>query len=155
MWWIIVTLVVLIAISYEDFKNRSVNIFLFITLAGLLIYSALQRGPFSVMVTFTFVNLLYVLFLMLICCFYLYLKYKTIAIFKFIGEGDLIFFLVIAVWFSPINFIFFNTVTFSTALTLHFFVIRLSKSYSQFGSIPLAGFQSISLAAVILYTKMI
>jgi hypothetical protein len=155
MWWILITLVILITISYQDFKTRSINIFLFFILAILLVYSALRNAPLSVVAAFTGLNFLYVILVMLLCSFYLYIRYKSVAIFKFLGVGDVIFFLVVAFWFNPIQFILFNTVTFIGALALHFFFLKLSKAYNKFSSVPLAGFQSMSLAVMIVYAKII
>lgn len=142
---------VLIIISFEDFKYRSVRLFLFPLLLVLLITSMNEISLSNVLI-----NMAYLLFLTGIATLYLFIKYKSCTLFaNSIGAGDILFLLVLSCWFYPVDYILFNSISFIIALVLHFILNKVSSSYRMCNSIPLAGIQSICFLIVFISTGLI
>jgi hypothetical protein len=148
----VLTIVVLFGIIYEDFKYRLVKVFLYLLLFIFLIllrFNELQTVDFFI---FLGVNLLYILLLLIISFTYTYYKYGTLKLINHsFGIGDVFFLIAIATWFDPILFVFFNTVSFAIALTLHF-LLRNLPFYNNVKSVPLAGMQGLCFIPVFMYT---
>jgi hypothetical protein len=66
---------------------------------------------------------------------------------KYIGLGDVLFYIGITLLFSPVNFIMFFII--GLFITLSFYLIRYQAVKSTNRKIPLAGFVSIILIALI------
>jgi hypothetical protein len=82
--------------------------------------------------------------LIFILLFYLMIRFRSkgLRLWDYLGVGDLLFFLVVAIAFSPVNFILFNVLS---------FVIALVGSLTIGGrkqTIPLAGWQAMVLLFV-------
>lgn len=141
---------VLIIISLEDFKYRTVRLLLFPLLLVLLITSMKEISLSNVLL-----NIAYLLFLTGIGATYLFIKYKTwVLLTNSIGVGDVLFLLVLSCWFSPVDYILFNSISFTVALVLHFILNRVSASYRVYNSIPLAGVQSICFLIVFIFSGL-
>ncbi len=63
---------------------------------------------------------------------------------RMIGKGDLLFFIPGVFWLDTIHFIFWFNITLIGSVLLHWALGRLAW-YQQKGSVPLAGFFSLSL----------
>tara|TARA_R110002072_G_scaffold202476_3_gene360355 strand:- start:3351 stop:3851 length:501 start_codon:yes stop_codon:yes gene_type:complete len=139
-------LVVLLLICYQDFKSREVTWFLF-PLAMLLL--TLTKNPFPDMDFFVYSiipNLLFTLFQCSVLILFFAFKgisFKTLLA-KYIGLGDLLFFLVLAI---SLPFPFYQI----------FMVISLLLSalagliFFKEKTIPLAGIQSLVLVLCLIF----
>jgi len=155
MLWIGLTTLILFLIAFEDFKSRSVNVLSFLVLASLIVYKSLQARPTAVWATYTGVNFAYLLLMLSLCSLYIYWKHKTWRLTSFIGVGDILFILIVALLLDPVLFLVFNTLTFIVALVSHVLLTRISEKYERLGTIPLAGFQSACLIVLIFFTTKI
>jgi hypothetical protein len=90
-------------------------------------------------------NGLYLIMLFLLSYLYLYLRNKS-----FVDVRNYIL-LCISVWFEPVQFILFNTASFILSLLAHYLLSIKSRAYKKFESVPLAGYQSLCLIAVVVY----
>ncbi|MDB3887378.1 hypothetical protein N9344_00330 [bacterium] len=144
-----IILIFLTVLTYQDFKSRSINwvlipiLFLAFVVKGFLEISYQELfNHFVVNILIVIVNLLGVTIL-------ISLKEKkfTNIIDTQLGLGDVLFFVVLAVAFSPINFlIFYLGSVFIT--TLIYGIIMLKNKEQTF--IPLAGAMSIMLAFMLI-----
>jgi len=132
------------SVAYQDFKSREVWIWFFVF---FLIESVIFVGriiPFKSLLLFTGINLCIIAFQFFTLTAFFSLKNKglTNIINKYIGIGDLVFFVIMALWFSPFNFSCFMLASFIAGLLSVVFVKR--------NNIPLAGVMSIVLAFVLI-----
>jgi hypothetical protein len=148
MLWLLIILLLTTAIAVDDLRHRSVRLFLFPLLATSLVCS--QKAVFSLIALNLFYNALYVLLLLGSCVLYLFVRYRRKDLHSYLGIGDILLMLCVALWFEPASFIFFNTASLIAALLLHLLLGRFFKGYNKFESVPLAGFQSLCFAVVIL-----
>ena len=130
----------LVAISYQDFKERSVSLYLFIF--ALIFVSFLYYRNTSSFEYFmnAVINLSLVLFIMGILLSYTWFKLKQ-PLFEVFGLGDALFFLVLAFGFSTSTFIVLFVSSLIFALTL--FILTKSKFNDK--TVPLAGLQALFL----------
>lgn len=128
----------LLAITIQDFKTRTIYLWLFITLGLLFIILRLETTVLQVFLWETGVNL--ILIVMLVSTLALYAKYKLkTSLFKVFGLGDLAFFVSISLAFTTLPF--FIYFIFSLLFSLLLFMI-LKKGLAN-KTVPLAGLQSL------------
>lgn len=143
---IISLLTSLLVVFYQDLKFRAVYWWLFPVLAiGSYFYSSKTISIHEWKINFLFIGLQ-----LLGVYLYFCLKNKALVSLKNIelGLGDILMFLVLALWFTPINFIlFFISSLFS--ITLIMLLFRLNKSTC----IPLAGIQAALLVILIVLNE--
>lgn len=138
---------ILLIIAYQDFKTRYVSWVLFpVGYILCLINSSLQL-PYQELGMYLAINTGIILVLILILMIYLVIRHgkEGLKLGSFLGAGDVLFFLLASVCFSPFNFIIFCLISFLTALIIG--VLLLSKK----GTIALAGWQSLVLGFVLLF----
>ncbi len=146
---LVTTLLVSLVIAFQDFRNRQIHWFLLpIFGIGLFFLNFSRIGLRATLYNF-FEN---VLFLFLVFVFtYIYFIIKKRKFIKlvdnYIGLGDILFLVVIAIYFTPFIFVFFFI--FSMLLTLLIFgAIHIFKNL-EFSTIPLAGLIAIYMIPVI------
>jgi hypothetical protein len=146
----VVTIVVLFGIIYEDFRYRLVKVFLYVLLFAFLLTQRLGELPTKDFLFLAGINLCYLLLLLSVCLLVVYLRHKTWKfIDHFLGLGDVLYLVSIAIWFEPVTFVFFNTASFALALLLHF--ILRNFSFYRVESVPLAGMQSLFFIPVFIF----
>lgn len=146
------TVVVLLLIFYEDMKSRTVRLFLFVLLSILLFYSSYNgKNLYTLLINIIF-NVLYIILITSFGYLYTVLKKSGVSFFSSIGLGDILLLLCLSVWFEPITFIVFNTVSLILALVIHLSLKQAIASYSQFETVPLAGYQSLCFSFLLVFT---
>jgi hypothetical protein len=143
-------LVVLLFITFwQDIRTRSVSVWVLAgLLAGVLTLRLLTMAVSRVGLE-TGINAAIVGIELLAMTLYLSAKYQifTQPIGKFLGLGDVIFWAVPAVFFSPISFLWFLGGSGIFALLTHT-VLRLALPNRYPATIPLAGLQALWMIAV-------
>lgn len=139
----------LIGITYQDFKSREISVWLLVILVLFPILNnenwSLKYGK-DVLLGISFLSVQVLLTI-------LYFKVKGVDVKellqKYIGMGDLLFFIVIAFYFSPFNYVLFLNVSLLFSLMAYYSYKLMVKNTSIF--IPLAGLQAICLSIVLLF----
>lgn len=141
-----ITVITLLFLSYQDFKYRAISWWLLVILAVLPLIESLDVIHFQQMG----INGLFLLVQLSLTGFYFKIKgvgFKKLVK-EYIGVGDLLFFIVLVIYFSPMNFIvFFNL---SLVFSLLFYGIYNAVSKSENILIPLAGLQALCLVLILL-----
>jgi len=129
-------------IVYQDFKYRGIYWFCFPTLSILLGTMKVIDFGFYMLWTDAIIVISF-LFLQFFClwCYFAIKHRKLIDLTKgFIGWGDILFFIVLCFYFSPLDYIIFYIFSLFSALIFAFSAnIILNK---QSFTIPLAGIQA-------------
>lgn len=148
----ILALAVLVAIMYQDFRQRQVSIALFVALFAILCIEAytMQSNFMSLLKNFL-LNAGFV-FVQLGCIkvyFLLKNKKNTPVIDTYIGMGDVLFFFISCIAFSVGNFVMFYLISLITALigAIAYMRIKNAKDFE----IPLAGIMSSIMSLCIGY----
>jgi Flp pilus assembly protein protease CpaA len=141
---LIILLFTLITISFQDLKNRLISWWLLPLLLLSLAFVS-TSSSLSIRIEYALVNLGFLLAQYLLLSLYFIVKHKkwiNIAD-QFLGWGDIIFFMVLVVGFSPLHFIllFVSGLLFSILAFVIYKWIALIKQTS----VPLAGLFSIYL----------
>ena len=133
----------LLGIIYEDFKFRAIHWY------WLLLVLAFGFLHFGFHGKQSLINLVLLGFQYAFISFYFSVKEKRIVniVDKYLGLGDILFLLPLALFFSPANFLLFLIL--SLIGTLCAVVITRIINKSNYSTIPLAGFQSIFLMIII------
>jgi len=140
----------LIALVYQDFKSRAISWFLIpLLFIGFVIKGVLSL-EFEELATYFGINLLIVLLNLTGVIALVSIKEKKLTniVDTHLGLGDILFFLVLTVVFSPINFVVFFIGSILLITSLYGVVIALKKD-SKF-PIPLAGAMSLLLIVCLL-----
>ena len=137
------TLIMLLAITYQDLKDQKVVAWLFLC-AGILIstlyFTEVDTTQYLIAVL---LNVSILLLIVLILALYSKLILQK-PFFDTIGLGDILFFLIIALGFSTVTFlILFSTSILFTGATYFIFKKQLKTT-----KIPLAGFQALFVAMI-------
>ena len=143
-------ILILLALSYmawQDFADRAIDWFLFPVVAALLVVNSILLRAFAWNHLLVNIGLLSVQLALVALYFKLSRGQLLFAGQQLLGWGDILFFLVLTLAFSPLNFILFYIA--SLLLTLLFFLI-LALGGRKVHSIPLAGSQAVILIAVFL-----
>lgn len=128
----------LLAVIYQDFKSRTISVFLpiiiFLLFFGVGFYQ-IRESIFSNLL----INFLFLLLQWILLKFYFYFRYRQFVIAdRFIGRGDFIFFIALTPAFSVINFLFLfvGALVFSLINGL-IYILKTKQLKST--EIPLAG----------------
>jgi hypothetical protein len=140
---------ILAFIAYQDFKFRAVTWFLFPLLAIVIIIENYFLLPLSLLFYPFLINFLFFGIQLVLITIYLSLKKKTlIKVWEnYLGLGDILFFIILCLFFSPINFILFYLISLVFTILAVFIINRRSKVITL---IPLAGIQSLMLMALVI-----
>lgn len=133
--------ILLLAICWQDVRERQVSLlFLLLLIGGCLLRFMLSPEPYF----FPLINSFFLLLQGGAIMLYLLLRYRSLRIGKFLGAGDVLFWLACLWCFSPLNFLLFFIASLLGALLLHLLLRKLISHYEQM-AIPLAGYQGIFL----------
>lgn len=142
-------------VIYQDFKSRAISWFLIPLLVIAFVAYALLSLDIKQFGIYFGINASIILINLLGVTLFISIKEKKLTniIDSYLGLGDVLFFLVLATVFSPINFIlFFLGSIFLT--TLIYGIVVLVKKQKQ-TLIPLAGAMSALLVATIIAQQFI
>ena len=147
----IVTLLLLGALAFQDFRERKISWFLLPLLFFSLVFSAVNALPVKELAFYFSVNFSFILLQVAVLTIYFSIRKKKITHIAnhYIGMGDLLFFVVICAAFSPVNFIIFYCASLVVSLLsiLLFYLI----ARRQIKEIPLAGIFSVVLMLLLIY----
>jgi hypothetical protein len=132
-------IVLLILISFQDFKERQISWYLIpLTFIAFLV-RAMNNGATDGLIQGTLLNVAFIALQLLLLTIYMSIKNKKMVniVNEYLGLGDVLFFIVLCVAFSPINFIVFYLL--STFITLISFIAYRILSKKATVEIPLAG----------------
>lgn len=136
--------IVFLLIIWQDFRKFEVSFWLFP--AGFVLFSLLSIANlgFSDYLVQLLVNGLFVLLLIGTVWLYFFLKYrKPVKIAdKYLGWGDILFFIIIAPAFDIIHFVMFLTLSFGAGILYAVFQYFRTRTFQK---IPLAGIMSVIL----------
>lgn len=142
----------LAVIAFQDYFSRSISIVLIVVLSLLSIAKGIMENNilyFSSIVAINFLILILVISLLLV--YYIIRTGKLTWIFdRYIGWGDIIFFVALSFMFSPLNFIVFFTSALIISL-MSAIVINLTGNKQP---VPLAGIMATVLIPVILFSSL-
>ncbi len=144
--------VFLLVISFQDFKQREISWLLIPFTFLALFLDATYFITSDLIIKNTLLNLAFVTVQLLLLTLYMSIKNKKITniLHQHLGLGDLLFFVVLCVAFSPINFIVFYLFSMMTTLVgyIAYAVIFPKKNLKE---IPLAG----AMASILVVTILI
>jgi hypothetical protein len=134
-------------IIYHDIKTHTVPILYYIGALIMASYISISFISISEFISNLLFNLSFIFIQTIFILGYIYLKYKKINIFSFIGQGDYLFFVVLSVSFSPLNFVVFQILSFLIILAFQLFFMNHNKLQEI---VPLAGYQACIYSFVII-----
>lgn len=155
VFWLIPTVICLLLITYQDFKDRAVHWWLFVlTLIGV---AGIQKSFFSIRTLSVdlMINFLICVAVAAMTTVVYLVKYKSSGVKKLkesFGFGDFLIIPILLLSFSPFNFI-----VFSICCLIMGVVWELISSLVKIGkhwTIPLAGIWSFFLAVCLLLSSM-
>ena len=132
---------ILITIFFQDVMQREVYWFLFPMVFVLCGIYFLQTLPFIQLLAHFGINILIIGIMIVILMAYLYLRFRDakIVLWNYLGLGDVLFFGVVGICFSPLNFVLFTIISLLLSLLFSLFFIKRNAT------VPLAGFQALCL----------
>lgn len=145
MIWLIIAVTGATGIVWEDCKYRLVHVWWYIVLLiGLVGVTFTVRRTEELLLS-TGMNLLFVFLLIILLTGYFSVRHRRwINLFdRYIGWGDILFFLVVAVYFTLEHYILFTIVTLILALCISPMIFWLQGKERH---VPLAGIQAACLA---------
>jgi hypothetical protein len=151
----IISLIVLGILTYQDFKNREVSVFLMIVLFVLFTIQAFMAGSSLKSIGAPFLlNIAFVLAQLGGVALYFTLKHKKMVLLidTYIGLGDIVFLGICCIAFSTAKFILFYLASLIIALVCTLVYKKMKQIEAM--DIPLVGYMSIVLVCCIAY-KMI
>jgi len=138
-------------VFYTDVKDREIALYTLLVLVFSGGYLALESQSFKVVGLFWLLNSVFIAIQYGVLMLYLELRYKEgrQLFSKWIGIGDLLFFLAIGMYYSINEFVFvyLGSLLFSALVFLSF--------RSRLKTIPLAGFSALFIVFFELYTVLI
>jgi len=138
----------LLAIIYEDFKERAIHWWWLpiLAIAGML----MQKTDWRLIIT----NLFFLTLLLVALTIYFSIKEGRLIniTHKYLGLGDILFFIPLGIILSPSHLILFFIC--SSALTLGCVGLYFIISKKVLPTIPLAGFQSLFLLPLIIVSQI-
>ncbi len=143
-------LVLLILITYQDFKYRAVSWVLFPLGFAALLWIQLLEKNHSLFMAYSLVNLLMIAIHLIVISLYFSLKEKEFVLItkNKLGLGDVLCLIILCMGFSPINFICFMLLVLITGLvitlSLKLFIQKLNPK------IPLASYLSMGFIVVLI-----
>lgn len=137
-------------IIWQDFKNRSISWFLIPLFLLVVVAKGLFAIHFNELLEYTIINLVLVIINLIGVTLLVSLKEKKITniVDSYLGLGDILFFLVLTVVFSPINFVAFYFGSIVLLTVIYGLSTLFHKNKQQL--VPLAGGMSILLIITLL-----
>jgi len=131
-------------LAYQDWQYRAVSWVLYPFILVFIIIRATMLVTWYQLGTYALVNGMVLCFQFLGIFVFLWWRHKKTVnpLAGYFGLGDLLFWLLLAVGFSPVNFLFFHISSLILALTLHALLAK-HKAYGPGKRVPLAGFQAL------------
>lgn len=140
----IATAIILIAVVYQDFKERLISAYLLWAAGGLAIALGLQYCSLQeLMLNFAY-NMAFVALQGMVLYGYFRFVRGVSNLQTVLGLGDVLFIILTAVFFSPVNFVLFYVV--SLVLTIVGALLMALPQRNR--TIPLAGFMAAQLIVV-------
>ena len=129
---------------YQDWQYRAISWVLYPFLLVFIIIRATMLVSWPQLGTYVLVNAMLLSFQLISITLFLWLRHKKRVnpLAGYFGLGDLLFWVLLAVGFSPVNFMCFHVGSLVLALLLHKLLARY-KAYGGSNKIPLAGFQAL------------
>lgn len=133
-------------IFYQDMKERAVSWFLFPALAVSIFLLTIFKNNFEIILSNILFNLGFIALQIISLTLWISFKNKRfVNIFtNYFGVGDLLFFIAISSYFSPVNFVLFFVISLLSILVLWIFVSKRIRERN----IPLAGLMSAVMTIV-------
>jgi hypothetical protein len=149
----LLVIVILILIAYQDFRFRAVSWLWFPLLAGIMILDNIHCSTVDASLNIFLLNLAFVVIQLLVVTVYLSIKNKAfVRIWQHhLGLGDILFFMILCLFFSPVNFILFYL---GSLICCIIGVLCVRKFNAAITLIPLAGIQSALLVVLIVLNLM-
>ncbi len=143
-------IILLGAIAYQDIKFRAISWWLLPVLAIIIVISKLNEIELKTFTKFFLMNVLFLFIEYLIIKAYFSIKKGNLVkiINEYIGIGDVIFLIIIGLFFSPLNFLLFLIVGLFMILLLSLLLKRKTNINNK--KVPLAGLLSIWLGIIII-----
>ena len=141
-------------VVFQDFKSREISWFLIpLLLIGFAVYG-LQQIRMEEFATYFGINLMLVMLNLLCVTLFISLKEKkpTNILKHHLGLGDVLFFLVLTLVFSPFNFIFFYLGSILLTALIYGGLIVFNKKKKVL--VPLAGAMSLMLIVTMLIDQL-
>jgi len=135
---LVIYFVLLAAIVYQDFRYRAVSAYWFCGALALAIGYSVWLNGWVGTYTNAGINVLLIAVQIIGVFIYFSLKNKKFVniINQQLGVGDLLFYVIVAFSFSPVNFILFSLAAYVVILLI-FMILKLAFEYQK--TIPLAG----------------
>lgn len=149
----IVLLVLLAIVVYQDLKQREISWLLIPFLLGCFLARGFLLIPSNEIISNTLLNISFIVLQLLVLTAYVSIKNKKISnvINSFLGLGDVLFFVVICLAFSSVNFILFYVM--SLLFTLVGFIAYNMLVKKATKEIPLAGAMAMVMITLILLNQ--
>ncbi|OFY93720.1 MAG: hypothetical protein A3K10_17265 [Bacteroidetes bacterium RIFCSPLOWO2_12_FULL_31_6] len=151
----IILVLVLAVVVFQDFKSKAISWFLIPILIIGFVIKGLLKIDTEELTTYFGINFFIVLINLIGVTFLVSLKErKVINILKtHLGLGDVLFFLVLTLAFSPINFVVFYLGSILLTTIIYGSIILFNKKKKTL--IPLAGAMSLLLIITLLIEQLI
>lgn len=148
----ILSIVILLFLAYQDVRSRGVSWILFPVLFLLFLLKTLQVKSVSQMLTYFGLNILMLLAVLALLTLYFFIREGKIQniVDRYLGLGDICFWLVSAVCFAPVNFVLFFLASLILSLIIHLIVSQIQKDQT----VPLAGYQSLCLIVLVVFSNI-
>lgn len=137
---------------WQDLRDRAVSIIIFPLLLLCFAGAGLSTKAFGAIIWMPFVNLIFLLIQagFLYGYFWISRGRQIKVLGSILGWGDVLFWLVTCVVFSPANYILFFLGSLIFSLLLHW-VLRFSLAESDKSKVPLAGHQALFLLFLLVW----
>lgn len=141
----VAVIISLVILFIQDIKRREVSFYLLLT--SFLLVLALGLSSSINIVDLGFNTLFIILQVGFLLAYLFFSRRKPMQLFKiFLGLGDILFWLVPALYFKPVEFILFSLVCY-LAIVLGYGIMLIIKKKST--TIPLAGFMALFMAVYV------
>ena len=137
-------------VFWQDWQERAVSVWLFVllfVLAGIR-YALAGLGYLPLLF-----NGLFIFIQLGVLTGYCLLRFRSARLLRYFGLGDVLFWLALALLFSPFNFIAFFVGSLLASLVLYFIIRRIFQN-EPMQTVPLAGFQSLLLIFVLAFCQV-
>lgn len=151
MLLLVLVIPVLIFITYQDFRERAVSVWLFPALGSLFLIKNLSEILYSQYILNVFINIGFCLIQYGILTLYFSFKKKSIINLadNLLGWGDIVFVLVLCFAFPPLMFFIYYMLSLVIATLIGFYFKLQNKT------VPLAGIQALVLTLWIIIISFI
>jgi hypothetical protein len=133
-------------VAWQDYKYRGISWMVFPLMLGIVVADVWFGSKWESIFIYWLANLSFVVLMLVGVTFYFSVKNKRLVNIAdtYLGWGDILFFIFLALFFSPLNFMIFLIISLLFVLIL----VLVYKKIAQ--NIPLAGIQSTLLLLVLL-----